>query len=118
MPSSTVSIRERHAFALANHDVAQIQVVGRHIDGQQRFRPAPAVDREFARQKAEQVPAARILDHGDTLEPELVVRRKRHHDLLDRRVNRPEDRHAQEPPLGLLQDAACRSRWSRRRPPA
>ena len=99
MPSSTDDIRKRRALALANHDVAQIQVVGRHVDRQQRLGTAPAIDRELPRQKAEHVPAARILDHHDALEPGLVVRRKGDDELLDRRINRPEHRHAQQPAL-------------------
>ena len=55
-----------------------------------------AIERELRGQEPEQQPAARSLDHHDPLEAGLVVGREGGDQLLDRRVDRPEHRHAQQ----------------------
>ena len=54
MPCSTVMSGIRRAVARADDDVAQIEVVRRHIDRHQRFGPLPPVDRELPREEPEQ----------------------------------------------------------------
>ena len=106
MPSSTEISGKRRPGPLADDDVAEIQVIRRHVDRHQRFRAGAAIDDELLRQEAEREPALGIFDHHHALEPRLVVRRKRGHELLHRRVDRPEHRHAQqEPPFAALQQA-------------
>src|SRR5262249_52589529 len=46
-----------------------------------------------------------VLEEHDLLEAELVVGRERRHELLDRRINRFEDRHAQQIALTALENA-------------
>ena len=53
-------VRIRGLVARTNQDVAEIEMVGRHIDGHHRFRPLAAIDRELSRQETEhEVPAPR-----------------------------------------------------------
>ena len=40
-------------------------MVGRHVQGDQRLRPGPAIDRELLRQKPHHHAAAGVLDHHD-----------------------------------------------------
>src|SRR5262249_57518812 len=59
----------RGAIARTDHDVAEIQMVGRHVDRQQHFRPLPAIDGEFAGHKSDLIAPRPILDTDDALEP-------------------------------------------------
>ena len=103
MPCSTVMSGKEALLARADEHVAEIQMIGRHVDRNHRLGALPAIDGEFLRQKAEHESARRLLDQHDALEPVLVVRRERDDQLLDRRVDRAEDRHAQQIALGPLQ---------------
>src|SRR5207249_203919 len=100
-------VRERRLIALANDDVAKVQVIGRHIYREHRFGAAPAIDGELARQESKQKPAFGILHHYHALEPRLVVRRKGDYKLLHRGINRAEKRHTQQPALRPLQHASA-----------
>ena len=78
-------------------------MIRRDVHGDHRFRSLAAVHGEFLRQKAQDEPPGHVLDQHDAFEPVLVVGRERHDQLLDRRVNRAEDRHAQQIAFRRLQ---------------
>ena len=78
MPSSTRDIGIDRALALADHDVAQIEMVGRHVHRHQRLAgPVPRSTVNSRVRKPSDVAAPRVLDQHHPLEPGLVVRRKR-----------------------------------------
>ena len=108
----------RRLLARADEHVAEIQMIGRHVDRDQRLRPLAAVDGELLGQEPEHEAARAVLDQHHPLEAVLVVGREGDDQLLDRRVDGAEHRHAaagSSPPAAA---AACRSRWSRARRPA
>ena len=59
MPSSTVMSGNVARSRSHDHDVAQIEVIGRHVHRQQRLRAASAVDGELLRQEPEREAAPR-----------------------------------------------------------
>src|SRR6188768_1482443 len=69
----------RHAVARADDDVAEIEMIGRHVDGDHRLGALAAIDREFLGQESEQQSARDVLDDDDPLEAVLVVGRERDH---------------------------------------
>src|SRR5581483_6745818 len=83
-------VGEGGLVALAYHDVAQIQMIGRDVHREHRLGAQSAIDRELAGQKSEEVAPLRILDQDDAFEPRLVLGRERDDELSDRRVNRAE----------------------------
>src|SRR5688572_4349058 len=74
-------------------------MIRRHVDGYHRLGGAGADHRELLREKTHHPAAVRVLDHHDALEAVLVVGRKGRHELLHRRVDRPEDRDHRQPAL-------------------
>src|SRR5207237_10573139 len=95
--------RVRRAIARADHDVAEVEVIRRHVYGEQRLRPLPAIDSEFLREKSEDESSRGVLDEDDPLEAVLIVGRERDDELLDGRVDAAEERHAQQQGFCLLQ---------------
>jgi hypothetical protein len=100
-------IRIERAIARTHDHVAEIQVIGRHVHREQPLRPAAAVDREFLGQESQQRAARLILDEHDALEAELVGRRERFEQLLDRRIDRAKHRHLQQQRFGAAEHAAA-----------
>src|SRR6185436_16416828 len=79
---------------------AQVQVIGRHIDRDQRLGAAAAIDRELLGEKPHHPSAPVIFYHHHAFEAVLVVRRERDDQLLHRRVDGPEPGHHHQPALG------------------